>query len=75
MIREGVGPMHKKLELSDYQLWMCEKIKEKLSEDHHAADAALTFGGDAAEREVISLALSEMLYRLGGLDPQMKRID
>lgn len=67
--------MHKKLELSDYQLWMCEKIKEKLSEEKNAAEAAITYNGDAAEREVISLALSEMLYRLGGLDPQMKRID
>ncbi|KKK36596.1 hypothetical protein WQ57_18255 [Mesobacillus campisalis] len=67
--------MLKKLELSDYQLWMCAKIKEKLTEDPHAVEYSPAYHDNVEEREVISLALSEMLYRLGGLDPQMKKID
>jgi hypothetical protein len=67
--------MLKKLELSDYQLWMCAKIKEKLTEDPHAVEISPAYRENVEEREVISLALSEMLYRLGGLEPQMKKID
>ena len=67
--------MMKTLELSDYQLWMCAKIKEKLKEDPFSVDTRSGFPASFEDREVISLALSEMLYRLGGLDSQIKKVN
>ena len=67
--------MNKKMELSDYQLWMCARIKEILKEDPLSADSQQGFHSNFEDREVISLALSEMLYRLGGLEPQIKKVN
>ena len=67
--------MKKEMELSDYQLWMCARIKEILEEDPLSAGSQPGFQSSFEEREVISLALSEMLYRLGGLEPQIKKVN
>lgn len=55
--------MLRHVELSEYQLWMCKKIKEKL-EQHHYINSASHYPNEYEEREVISLALSEMLMKL-----------
>ena len=60
--------MQKKIELTDYQLWMCMKIKERLAEENQPP----LYPTEVEEREVISFALSEMLYKLGGLELQMR---
>ncbi|RSD26737.1 hypothetical protein [Mesobacillus subterraneus] len=60
--------MLKNLELSDYQLWMCRKIKEKLAEKHNYINCASHFPNEFEEREVISIALSEMLMKLDVID-------
>ncbi|MCM3125457.1 hypothetical protein QNH36_04730 [Mesobacillus sp. AQ2] len=56
--------MLRHVELSDYQLWMCKKIKEKLAEKHNYINCASHFPNEFEEREVISIALSEMLMKL-----------
>jgi heterodisulfide reductase subunit B len=56
--------MLRHVELSDYQLWMCKKIKEKLAEKHNYINCASHYPNEFEEREVISIALSEMLMKL-----------
>ncbi|MCM3665282.1 hypothetical protein M3204_12760 [Mesobacillus subterraneus] len=60
--------MLRHLELSDYQLWMCKKIKEKLAEKHDYINSASHYPNEFEEREVISIALSEMLMKLDVID-------
>ncbi|PLR96078.1 hypothetical protein [Bacillus sp. T33-2] len=67
--------MHKKLELTDYQLWMCGQIKEKLAEFHYVKGIPTDYPSNCQDREVVSLALSEMLVRLGGFDTLTRKID
>ncbi|WP_174733665.1 hypothetical protein [Mesobacillus harenae] len=67
--------MFKKLELSDYQLWMCSQIREKLAESNYVNGTFPANAEDYEEREVISIALSEMLLRLSGFDHRARKID
>ncbi|HAQ07877.1 MAG TPA: hypothetical protein DCR24_10265 [Bacillus bacterium] len=60
--------MLRHLELSDYQLWMCRQIKEKLAKKHHYINSASQYPNEFEEREVISIALSEMLMKLDIID-------
>lgn len=64
--------MLKHLELSDYQLWMCKKIKERLAENHHYLNSASHYPNEFEEREVISIALSEMLMKLDIINRKVK---
>ncbi|PLR76427.1 hypothetical protein CU633_15805 [Bacillus sp. V3-13] len=56
--------MQTHMELSDYHKWMCKQIKEKLAERAYSFGYTSTEIIDYGEREVITLALSEMLVRL-----------
>ena len=58
-----MGSMLRNLELSDYQLWMCKKIKEKLAENPYI-NWASKYPSEYREQEIISIALSEMLIKL-----------
>lgn len=60
--------MFRQMELSDYQLWMCKKIKEKLADKHEYINSASQCPSQFEEKVVISIALSEMLMKLDVID-------
>ncbi|WP_071458527.1 hypothetical protein [Bacillus massilinigeriensis] len=68
--------MHKCLTLSDYQLWMCDQIKEHLNKQQTITETKFKseLVQEFKEREVINIALSEMLVRLDKYDPRMRRL-
>ncbi|WP_409274177.1 hypothetical protein V1499_04645 [Neobacillus sp. SCS-31] len=63
--------MFKQVELSDYHLWMCQQIKEKLAERNHISPLD-TF--DYTERDLVTIALSELVYRLNLTDSSTLRL-
>ncbi|ALC91988.1 hypothetical protein AM500_20980 [Bacillus sp. FJAT-18017] len=58
--------MLKQVELSDYHLWMCQQIREKLAERNRISPLE-TF--DYTERDLVTIALSELVFQLNTSDP------
>lgn len=63
--------MFKQVELSDYHLWMCQQIREKLAERNQISPLD-TF--DYTERDLVTIALSELIYQLNVTDSPALRL-
>ncbi|RHW34159.1 hypothetical protein D1B31_19875 [Neobacillus notoginsengisoli] len=63
--------MLKQVELSDYHLWMCEQIRQKLAELHSISPMD-TF--NYSERDLVTIALSELVYQLNLSESSMLRL-
>ncbi|CEG29701.1 hypothetical protein [Bacillus sp. B-jedd] len=64
--------MLKQVELSDYHLWMCRQIREKLAERNRISPLD-TF--EYTERDLVTIALSELVYQLDISDSSILRLN
>ncbi|RDU35355.1 hypothetical protein DRW41_18915 [Neobacillus piezotolerans] len=63
--------MFKQVELSDYHLWMCQQIREKLAERNQISPLEIF---DYTERDLVTIALSELVYQLNLTDTSALRL-
>lgn len=63
--------MFKQVELSDYHLWMCQQIREKLAERNQISPLDIF---DYTERDLVTIALSELVYQLNLSDSPALRL-
>ena len=61
--------MTKQVELSDYHLWMCQQIREKLAHGSHALGISPLDAETYTEKDLVTIALSEMVVRLSSDQP------
>ncbi|OCA84392.1 hypothetical protein A8F94_16960 [Bacillus sp. FJAT-27225] len=58
--------MLKQVQLSDYHLWMCQQIREKLAEQNQISPLdTFTY----SERDLVTIALSELVFQLNTTNP------
>ncbi|NHM31809.1 hypothetical protein [Neobacillus terrae] len=61
--------MAKQVELSDYHLWMCQQIRERLAQSSHSLGISPLDAETYTEKDLVTIALSEMVVRLSSDQP------